>query len=49
VDYDQNSTQGISTKSDKARLTFRVWVLNGDAKWISEHLFGMREADAVFA
>jgi len=49
VDYDQNSTQGISAKSDKTRLSFRVGILDCEAKGISERLLGMREADAVFA
>ena len=49
VDYDQNLTQGVGAKSDKAGLTFRIGILDGHTKLISERLLGMSKTDAVFA
>jgi hypothetical protein len=49
VDYDQHSTQGVGAKSDKAGLTFRAGILDGDTKGIPERLLSMSKADAVFA
>jgi len=49
VDYDQNSTQGISSKRYEPGLTFRIRILDRAAEWIPERLLGMGKADAVFA